>query len=354
MRIERLLLRHVLKKVSRSFYLSLLILPSTVRQQVSLAYLFCRIADTIADTHFLPLHKRLEALGTFREQFLLTSPSLEQWHELQNAVLPYQGEEGERQLLFHLSDCFWILESFPSCDQQYIRELVLTLTHGMEMDLHHFPVETAAKVHALPNIHTLDLYIYYVAGVVGEFWTKIHIAHLPALRHCNADELCRLGINFGKGLQLTNILKDLAKDLHCGRCYLPQEQLAQLYVQVDELDKPETLARIRPLICKLIWQTLEYLDDGYDYILRLPIRMGRLRLSCMWPLLFAVQTLEAVCTSDVLLQPQAQVKISRQAVYWTMFWSMWGLFVPAFFPVYYGRLRQRLITTLRWRDTPAA
>jgi farnesyl-diphosphate farnesyltransferase len=133
--IEHLLLRHVLKKVSRSFYLSLIVLPRAVRQQVSLAYLFCRIADTIADTRLLPLHKRLKTLAIFREQFLLVSPSLAQLEELQRAVLPHQGGEGERQLLLHLSDCFRIFESFARSDQQFIRELVLTLTHGMEMDL---------------------------------------------------------------------------------------------------------------------------------------------------------------------------------------------------------------------------
>jgi phytoene/squalene synthetase len=63
-RIDRLLLRHVLKKVSRSFYLSLIILPGSVRQQVSLAYLFCRIADTIADTSLIP--RTAPDLGVFR------------------------------------------------------------------------------------------------------------------------------------------------------------------------------------------------------------------------------------------------------------------------------------------------
>jgi farnesyl-diphosphate farnesyltransferase len=349
-RIEYLLLRQILKKVSRSFYLSLIILPVVVRQQVSLAYLFCRIADTIADTRLLPLHKRRRALDIFREQFLLTSPSLVQLEELQHAVLSHQGGEGERQLLLHLSDCFRIFESFASYDQQFIRELVLTLTRGMEMDLYYFPEGTVAMVHALPDLTTLDLYTYYVAGVVGEFWTKIHIAHLSTLGRCDSEALCKSGVRFGKGLQLTNILKDLAKDLHHGRCYLPQEQLTQLHVQVDELCKPETLTRIRPLIFTLIWRTLEYLEDGYEYVICLPMLTFRLRLSCVWPLLFALQTLEAVCTSEALLQPYASVKISRRAVYWTLFWSTSSLLIPGLFPVYYRRLRQRLISTLHRQE----
>jgi farnesyl-diphosphate farnesyltransferase len=174
---------------------------------------------------------------------------------------------------------------------------------------------------------------------------------LSTLGHCDSEALCQSGIRFGKGLQLTNILKDLAKDLQHGRCYLPQEQLAQLDVQVDELHKPETLARVRPLIFKLIWRTLEYLEDGYEYVSCLPMLTFRLRLSCMWPLLFALQTLEVVCTSDTLLQPQASVKISRRAVYWTLFSSTWNLLVPGLFPIYYRHLRQRLISALRRQET---
>ena len=44
------LLSHILPRVSRSFYLSLRVLPQCVRPTIGLAYLFCRAADTIADT----------------------------------------------------------------------------------------------------------------------------------------------------------------------------------------------------------------------------------------------------------------------------------------------------------------
>jgi farnesyl-diphosphate farnesyltransferase len=334
--------------------LSLIVLPCAVRQQVSLAYLFCRIADTIADTRMLPQYRRQEALATFREQFLLTRPAFTRLKQLQRAVTSSQASEGEQQLLAHLSDCFWIFLRLSEADQQRIRELVLTLTQGMEMDLRYFPGETAATARALPDLSTLEQYTYYVAGVVGEFWTKIHTAHLPALQRCDSRGLCSLGVRFGKGLQMTNILKDLAQDLHHGRCYLPANQLEHLRVGVGELCRPESLGRIRPLITALAWHTLEHLDCARDYILRLPRRAFRLRLSCMWPLLFAVQTLDVVCKSEALLCPDARVKISRQAVYRTMCWSLWCLTVPGLFARYYGHLRQRLTTTLWGYEAPMA
>jgi farnesyl-diphosphate farnesyltransferase len=344
--IASTLLRHILRKVSRSFYLSLIVLPASVRQQVSLAYLFCRLADTIADAGIVPSDKRLWALETFRNQFVKESPAYENLKQLQAVLLPHQVKEGEQQLISHLTECFRVFMSLPPTDQQLLRELVLTLTRGMEMDLHYFPGTTASTARALPDMQALDLYTYYVAGVVGEFWTKIHIAHTPALRYADCQSLCTLAVSFGKGLQLTNILKDLGKDLYNGRCYLPEKHLEQLQVRVGDLGESTALPRIRPLLHTLIWHTLDHLDHARDYITRLPHRSLRLRLSCMWPLLFAVQTLNLVCQSEQLLHPQASVKISRYTVYRTMFWSLWSLVWPGLFTSYYSYLRRRLTTTL--------
>ena len=46
------------------------------------------------------------------------------------------------------------------------------------------------------------------------------------------------GIRFGKGLQLTNILRDIAQDVRLGRCYLPRTELAALGVQPQQLLDP--------------------------------------------------------------------------------------------------------------------
>jgi farnesyl-diphosphate farnesyltransferase len=343
---EKVLLTHILKNVSRSFYLSLRVLPGAVRKPVSVAYLFCRVADTIADTPIFPRCQRLQILQTFRKQFLLHHPSREELKQLQAALLSQRARQEEYQLFHHLPDCFHLFESLPEVDRQLVSELVLTLTRGMEMDLRYFPGETASTAHAFPDLATLDLYTYYVAGVVGEFWTKIHKVHMQTWQPHHFSTLCTLGVRFGKGLQMTNILKDIGKDLSIGRCYLPREQLEQLEVRLEELTKPLAIQRLRPLIIQLTWQALDHLDQACQYVLQLPHYAVRLRLSCMWPLLFAVQTLEVVCRSEVLLSSEARVKISRGAVYRTMFWSIWCLIAPRIFAKYYASIRRRLAMTL--------
>src|SRR5579859_2337338 len=60
----------LLRATSRSFYLTLRVLPRAIRPQIGLAYLLARTADTIADTEIVPLAQRLEALQKLRERIL--------------------------------------------------------------------------------------------------------------------------------------------------------------------------------------------------------------------------------------------------------------------------------------------
>ena len=62
------LLGPILRDVSRSFYLTLRILPKEVRQSIGLLYLLARTTDTIADTDIIPAEKRILKLRQFRDR----------------------------------------------------------------------------------------------------------------------------------------------------------------------------------------------------------------------------------------------------------------------------------------------
>mgnify|MGYP003324908565 CR=1 FL=1 len=109
-----------------------------------------------------------------------------------------------------VEECFKIYEKFDVKDQEEIRKVLPTLISGMEMDLDFFRGESEAQLTALGTMDDLDTYAYRVAGCVGEFWTNLACAHLPLIRRqWDQEQKNRSGIRFGKGLQLTNILKDL-------------------------------------------------------------------------------------------------------------------------------------------------
>ena len=78
----------LLRQVSRSFYLTLRVLPAAIRQQMGLAYLLARTADTIADTQVVPAAQRLQALQALRERILGHSSAPLHLNELARLITP--------------------------------------------------------------------------------------------------------------------------------------------------------------------------------------------------------------------------------------------------------------------------
>jgi farnesyl-diphosphate farnesyltransferase len=334
-------LKAILKQVSRSFYLTLIVVPRCVRDQIGLSYLFARAADTIADTDLIDRGSRLLFLKRFKAQFAGESISWEDVRAIQAALLPHQTESAERTLLERLEDCFRLYLEFTPEDRARIRRLMTTLTNGMEMDLTVFPGDAARDLTALQTMADLDRYIYYVAGCVGEFWTGMTCAHLPPLAGWDVPEMAKVGVRFGKGLQLTNVLKDMARDLQRGRCYLPEVLVRDAGLEPKDLLRKESLPRLRPVLTKLVAVALEHLDQGWLYAMAIPRREVRLRLACMWPILFAGGTLRLVSTSPELLNPSVTLKISKGQVYRIMALTTLTAACGYVATAYWGRLRKQ-------------
>lgn len=309
------LLHDLLKLVSRLFYTTLIVVPASVREQVGLSYLFARAADTIADTDVIERARRLQFLRQFRAQFSGEQISWDAIRGIQAALAPHQADSAERVLIQRLEDCFRLYQDYTVEDQARIRRLMGTLTNGMDMDLTVFPADSARQLGALKTEDQLDQYTYFVAGCVGEFWTDLMCGHRPALAGWNVKEMSALGVRFGKGLQLTNILKDLSKDLRRGRCYVPEPWLREAGLTPADLLNRESLPKFRPVLKRMTAMARDHLDQGWAYTMAIPRREIRLRLSCMWPILSAGETLRLVLTSPALLDPAATVKISRGTVY---------------------------------------
>ncbi|TKB72441.1 MAG: squalene/phytoene synthase family protein [Nitrospira sp.] len=337
------LLTDLLKRVSRSFYLTLAALPSGLREAMGLGYLFARAADTIADTDLIPHSKRLELLLSFRAQFVQDDVDAAAVKAILTALLPHQHESGERTLLEQLPACFGLLHRLPEGDQDRIRGLMPTLTRGMELDLAFFPGDSVNDLTALPGLASLDQYTYFVAGCVGEFWTAMTCAHRPSLAEWNVEDMSAKGVRFGKGLQLTNVLKDVAKDLQRGRCYLPQPLLAECGLIPADLLKRENIDRARPVIRRLAGMAVDHLDVGWAYTMAIPRREVRLRLACMWPILLAGETLARVVTSPDLLDAATSVKVSRGVVYRVMASTILTGACGYVGTAYWGRLRKQIV-----------
>ncbi|PJA77874.1 MAG: squalene/phytoene synthase family protein [Nitrospirae bacterium CG_4_9_14_3_um_filter_51_5] len=309
------LLGGVLKRVSRSFYLTLAILPRAVRSQIGLAYLLARAADTIADTGELDDAIRLECLRHLKGQLWGSAPDLAQIQKIQARVLTKQSNPDERRLLEELDGCFRMHQRFSPTDRSQIAQVLSVLIGGMEFDLHQFPKNDGQAVRALQAIHDFEYYTYAVAGCVGEFWTKMVCSHLPGFRGWDQACMIPLGIRFGKGLQMVNILRDLPRDLRNGRCYIPTVLLDQVSLAPHQLLDETSTQAFRPLFRKLIQEARDHLDQGWRYTMAIPRMEIRLRLACMWPILIGIRTLQQLSVSPLVLSPNSPIKIARSDVY---------------------------------------
>jgi farnesyl-diphosphate farnesyltransferase len=301
----------LLRRVSRSFHLSLVILPRGLREPIGLAYLLARAADTVADTRLVPRADRLAHLGTLREAIAGERRDLE---GLERAVAAHQQDLAERQLLEGVGEAIGYLSALAPDDRYQVRAVLDVLTSGMLFDLTRFPGEDARTLAALERVEELDHYTYLVAGCVGPFWTALHVAHRPRLRRWDPAAMSALAVRFGQALQYTNVLRDVSGDLGHGRCYLPSAELAGLGLAPADLLEPAGSVRARPLVRRLLGRALEHYDAGWRYTLAIPVAEWRMRLACAWPLLIGQSTLAALARHSDPIAARPPVKISRRSV----------------------------------------
>jgi farnesyl-diphosphate farnesyltransferase len=193
-----------------------------------------------------------------------------------------------------------------------------TIIEGMTEDLARFPGEDEGGLAALETRADLDRYTYLVAGCVGEFWTDVHVAHRPRLRHWDLEKMTALGIRFGKALQLTNVLRDIPRDLRQGRCYLPSHDLGLLGLEPRDLLDPKAGPQLRPLLVELLNVALDHYEAGWRYTFAIPKRETRMRLACAWPLLIGLRTLDLLAQAPNWLDPEVVLKVPRIRVYGMM------------------------------------
>src|SRR6185503_15680871 len=174
----------LLKNVSRSFYLTLRVLPASIRPQFGVAYLLARATDTIADTEIVPPSERLLALKELRERILgmrakpLDFRELAEAQQAERKMLqhcdeavhdielskitdadhPADGSNAERLLLERIEEVFAALSNFSAEDQQRIREVLTIITSGQELDLQRFGAANEHNIAALQSDAELDDY----------------------------------------------------------------------------------------------------------------------------------------------------------------------------------------------------
>jgi farnesyl-diphosphate farnesyltransferase len=300
----------LLRGVSRSFYVSIRLLPAPLRRPVALAYLLARATDTLADTADLPASERpekLEALAAAIDGRLpapIMAASLASTAHLQHDL-------AERNLILALPWCLSRLDELGPADRDDVRAVLRHITYGQALDIERFA--QGAPPMALQTAAQLDEYTYLVAGCVGEFWTELCFRHLPAFARLPKQRMRELGRDYGMGLQLVNILRDAGSDLAAGRCYFPADELAAAGLRPQEiLSDPARFEVVWNRWCAL---SQHRLDLGMRYADA--VRSRRVRAASALPALVGARTLALLRVAG----PQRlhhKVKVPRREVRWMM------------------------------------
>lgn len=212
--VDQRALLGLLRDVSRSFFLSIQLLPAALRAPVAVGYLLARTSDSIADAPGASASDRLRMLAQFDDDLKGRCPP--------SPIPAFAGmKDEEARLLAAFPECIAWLRRLDTDDRGDVLTVVDAITRGQRLDVQRFGDARAAAPIRLASHEELDEYTYLVAGSVGEFWTRIGFRHLPGFASMPEAQMLELGRRYGMALQLINILRDEQDDLAQGRSYLP-------------------------------------------------------------------------------------------------------------------------------------
>jgi 15-cis-phytoene synthase len=161
------------------------------KRDITIFYAFCRVIDDIADSSELSAGEKRMRLANWRQILHTTAPDEPRLaRDVRHLIAKY---------------------SLPT---SMLEEIIA----GVEMDLSTLRYSTFEE---------LRIYCYRVASAVG-------LVSIEIFGYRN--QRCKqYAIELGLALQMTNIIRDVGKDMQNGRIYLPQEDLARFHYSETEL-----------------------------------------------------------------------------------------------------------------------
>ena len=274
----------ILSSVSRTFALTIPLLPPIIEKVVGNTYLLCRIVDAIEDAAELTPEAKKNLSALFLDVVLERAP-VESFVEPCLDALKNYSNHDELDLIAHTPTVLRILHTCSSHDQEAVSRCVSIMSEGMSR-FHGRQTEAGLK-----DLSEFEDYCYVVAGVVGELLTSIFRHYSPQFSK-NIQGHENLAIAFGQALQMTNILKDSPEDRARGVSWKP--------ANLSQLD--------------LLQIAYQKLSDSLTYILLIPKEEVGMRRFCLLAFGLAVLTLDKLAAGDHF-ERQEDIKLSRNTVW---------------------------------------
>jgi len=280
---DELYQRAILESVSRTFALTIPLLPANLEKVVGNTYLLCRIVDTIEDAVCID-PKTKQVLSTLFVKTVLDSSYSEEFVKESLIALLHHPNHDEKDLIKNIPRILRVLQSCDEKQRHAVAQCVQIMSEGMS----YFHVRQNQV--GLEDLKEFEKYCYVVAGVVGEMLTTVFALHSAAFAKAISGKES-LAIAFGQALQMTNILKDSPEDRLRGVSWKPKG-----------IDQTELLVIAH-----------QKLEDSLRYIYCIPKSEPGIRQFCFLAFGLAVLTLKQIARRHQF-QESAEVKLTRAQV----------------------------------------
>jgi len=268
----------MLRRVSRTFALSIEQLPRELRDIVTIGYLMFRISDAIEDHNHVPATRKAYLLNQWAnvlQDKVQVSTFLSEISDLDHTDPEIQVAQITDKIMDELA-------KLPSEPRLILIKHVIATSTGMARWQEHGPF--------VRDEQEMDDYMHQVAGRVGYLLTDVLSWYAPSINR-QKDRLMPLGRQFGLALQTVNIIRGIRKDYDRGWVFIPEQYYSEAGLKRDDLFDPSNIDRALQVLNILTEKAAHHLKKGLEYIELLPRTEHRIRLFCIWPLLFAAKTL---------------------------------------------------------------
>lgn len=229
-----------------------------MRSWVSLSYLLCRILDTVEDARWDSVKEQTAALEMF-DRFI-KEPAQSESVGVWQCSFPKRIPEGEALLIRDVEIIFRGYHQLSEEAKNRVKDLVLSMSKGMR----EFLEKKKHNILRLNGMAEVNLYCYYVAGLVGEALSQL--AALVDKKMKVSKTLIANAHHFGLFLQKVNLLKDQVQDEKEGRFFVPSRE--ELYLSLKENAR-----------------------GAMSYIESLPLTLRSYRVFCLWSFFLGLKTL---------------------------------------------------------------
>lgn len=289
----------MVRDVSRTFALSIEVLPPSLRESIGIAYLMFRIADGIEDNPDISPQRKVALL----ELWATVLEEKESAATLVAATADLDLTDPENDIIQQTPLVLDWFHALPANEQVPIRQHVYDTTLGMARWQAHGPF--------VADEAELDDYMHEVAGRVGYLVTDLFALDSPAVAE-KLEELMPLSRECGLGLQTVNVIRGMRKDYERGWVFAPETFMQRAGLTRDQLFDPNYRTQALQVVTMLIQKADRHLGYGLAYVQAFPRREYRKRLSLMWPFFLAVRTLALSESNPDVLGREA--KMTRREV----------------------------------------